>query len=376
MFSRKTDWLSPTIALLLTSLAGCSGTNDISSPKIVTEEESAGSTIALDFFPLDVTANLDTSHLYITNNDDNEIIIYDTERQVVIDRIEGMSFPADDTGCPDNLCRGRGAADIALNEKESLAVASSMTPDSVSVIDLTSQKITKTIPVERFPRDIALSQDDSTAYVYNGVVDTISIIDVAKGEAVGEAISMGGDPRFPLAFGRELSMWLSPDDSHLYAFNTYGSEIVSIDTATREKTSVISLDDGLKNVAISTDGKKVALVENQGITVRDANTLDIEHELSFCHHNNDSMNDAISNDGRYLALSIKGAHRVQLVDLQEGKIIGSYKSDDFSSKLIFSADNTKIYVLDFEGNITTLEVMKSAPALKWESNVFCTLGKE
>src|SRR3989304_6165091 len=84
--------------------------------------------------------------------------------------------------------------------------------DSVSVIDVLTDRVITEIPVGRAPSAIAITPDGSKAYVANSVSVTVSVISVSMDEVITTV---------PVGFG-PLGLAITPDGSKLYVVN-FGS---------------------------------------------------------------------------------------------------------------------------------------------------------
>ncbi len=85
-----------------------------------------------------------------------------------------------------------GSGPSALGLSGSTAVVVNQDSDSVSLIDVPTQKVTATIPVGRGPRGVAV--DTTRAYVTNQSSGTISVIDLA-GKTVAATWNLGSNVR-------------------------------------------------------------------------------------------------------------------------------------------------------------------------------------
>ena len=65
--------------------------------------------------------------------------------------------------------------------------------DELRVVNLTTEKVTKSIPVGRSPRGIAISLDGKRLYVTNASSDTVSVIDTTALEVI-QTLPTGFEP--------------------------------------------------------------------------------------------------------------------------------------------------------------------------------------
>ena len=102
---------------------------------------------------------------------------------------------------------------------------------SVSVIDVASGTVSTTIPVGDSPVGVVFSPDGSQAYVPNKGSGSVSVIDVSTG-AVSTTITVGTEPR-GIAF--------TPDGAQAYVSNSNGSvSVIAVPTATVSKAIPVS----------------------------------------------------------------------------------------------------------------------------------------
>ena len=95
--------------------------------------------------------------------------------------------------------------------------------DTVSVIDIETLEVVRTIEVGERPRGITFSKDHSVLYVCASDSDTVQVIDPESGEILHELPS-GEDPE---------QFVLHPDDRRLYIANEDDAITTVVDTETR-----------------------------------------------------------------------------------------------------------------------------------------------
>jgi YVTN family beta-propeller protein len=89
---------------------------------------------------------------------------------------------------------GRSPAEgIAIYAERDIALVANVGDDNVSVIDLRTNQVTQTIKVERFPTGVAINPVTNRAVVVNGESDSVSIIDLNSMAVIG-AIRVGRGP--------------------------------------------------------------------------------------------------------------------------------------------------------------------------------------
>nr|WP_246505209.1 beta-propeller fold lactonase family protein [Coralloluteibacterium stylophorae] len=313
----------------------------------------------------------DGARLYVADAEGNAIVVVDTATRAVVGRIEGDRFPDADDGCPDNICRGQGASDIAIAADGRRAVASSMTKDAVSVLDLEQGTVTARVPVGRFPRALAITADGRRAWVVNAVADTVSEIDVDAAQAVGEPIAIGDGDASRQPFGRMVGLWLSPDERALFVYDAFGDAIAAFDTGTRARREAAAIDAELGGLALAHDGRRVALQDHAALAVHATGTdLDTLHSVPTCAPGGlPPTRLALASDGRHVAVAHMWGQRIHLVDVATGRTVASYGQHDGIAALAFAPDDGTLYALGFDGSLAFIDPSRSAGPP--ETPLFC-----
>jgi YVTN family beta-propeller protein len=161
-----------------------------------------------------------------------------------------------------NLTVGSAPTGIAISPDGSKAYVASYSANNVSVIDLATGLVERTIAVGRTPTSIAIHPSGAFAYVvnYNDPGDasrpsSISRIELATG-TVSATIT-------DASFSGSVNVIFSPDGSKAYVTNrgvvdTLGNKISVVSTATNQVTETITtLQDRTINIAISSDGERL-----------------------------------------------------------------------------------------------------------------------
>ena len=208
------------------------------------------------------------------------------------------SYPSDDS-------RYLSPEDMAISHDGRWLYVVCESSDELRVVDTTTGKVAKTIPVGQVPRTVSLSADGKQIYVTNSWKDNVSVIDAASLEVtrqlpagfepigavadrsgstlyvanrVSNDISVidlkTGQEKERLLAGRGASfMTISGDGSRVYATHVYPklgahrtppeSEITVIDTARQRVTDRIPLHNvaGVFHIATSPDGRLTAVAQ-------------------------------------------------------------------------------------------------------------------
>ncbi|MEL7211100.1 MAG: YVTN family beta-propeller repeat protein [Pseudomonadota bacterium] len=142
--------------------------------------------------------------------------------------------------------------------------------DTISVIDIETLEVVRTIEVGERPRGITFSKDYSVLYVCASDSDTVQVIDPETGKVLHELPS-GEDPE---------QFVLHPDDRHLYIANEDDAITTVVDTESR--TVVAQIDVGIEpeGMAVSPDGK-IAITTSE--TTNMAHWIDTEKQELFAN---------------------------------------------------------------------------------------------
>jgi PQQ-dependent catabolism-associated beta-propeller protein len=117
--------------------------------------------------------------------------------------------------------------------------------DTISVIDVTSLEVIRTIATGERPRGITFNRDYSRVYVCASDSDTVQVIDPNTGEILHNLPS-GEDPE---------QFVLHPDDRHLYIANEDDAITTVVDVIERRVVAQIDVGIEPEGMAISPDGK-------------------------------------------------------------------------------------------------------------------------
>lgn len=107
-----------------------------------------------------------------------------------------------------------------------IAYVTNQNSNTVSVIDITSNTVIATVPVDKNPSVVAISPDGAFAYVTNAVSDSVSVIAIATNTVV-ETVAVGRVPE---------GIAVTPDGAFVYVaindFNEFDGTVSVISTET------------------------------------------------------------------------------------------------------------------------------------------------
>ncbi|WP_322069615.1 rhomboid family intramembrane serine protease [Paraburkholderia bannensis] len=331
------------------------------APKPVSEQEAAGTVIKLGNWPDHMTPGASGKYLYVTDNADNTISVVDLAQHAVARTIQGGAFPAAKDGCPSNYCRGRGATGIAVSPDERYAYVASLREDSLARVDLQSGKVIDAVKLGRFPREVVASSKFDRLYVFNGVDDTVSVVSVAQWPTVLATIALSKSSGVGSnEFGRTLTMWLSADDSRLFAHSAMKNALLEFDTKTFKEVHEYPMDQDFDHALKTPDG---VWLYGGALKWADASTLDVRKSYEICATNARLL--GASGDGRFVAVADPHDSTMQVVKVATRQNVGAYPIQSGYADVTFSKDGATMYALsgstqaDGTGSLAILNRAKS-----------------
>lgn len=137
--------------------------------------------------------------------------------------------------------------------------------DTISVIDITTLEVTRTIPTGERPRGITFSRDFSRVYICASDSDTVQVMDPTTGKILNELPS-GEDPE---------QFVLHPDDRHLWIANEDDAVTTVVDVESRTVVAQINVGIEPEGMGVSPDGK---------IVVTTSETTNMAHWIDTATH--------------------------------------------------------------------------------------------
>lgn len=133
----------------------------------------------------------------------------------------------------------------APQSRAEVAYVSNEKDNTLSVIDIDTLEVIKTIEVGLRPRGITFNRDRTVLYICASDSDAVQIMDVAKQRIVADLPS-GEDPE---------QFALHPDDRRLYISNEDDAVVTVVDTQTRKVIAQVDVGVEPEGMAVSPDGK-------------------------------------------------------------------------------------------------------------------------
>lgn len=170
--------------------------------------------------PINLTVSGDGKKLYVVAQENNSLLIVDTEKNKVIKKI-GV---------------GEQPHSVVLSKDGLKAYVSNEWSANVSVIDLSEGRVTDTLKTGHGPAGLSLSADGKVLYAVNSYSSDVSVIDLSTKEEINR-IPAGNNP---------TGIKLSPDGKFLFVTSRrvviapYGQPLVSELTVINDSSRRIS----------------------------------------------------------------------------------------------------------------------------------------
>ncbi len=142
--------------------------------------------------------------------------------------------------------------------------------DTISVIDIATLEVVRTIPTGERPRGITFSKDYSKVYICASDSDAVQVMDPVTGKILHDLPS-GEDPE---------QFVLHPDDRHLYIANEDDAITTVVDVEERKVVAQIDVGIEPEGMAVSPDGK-IAITTSE--TTNMAHWIDTETNKLFAN---------------------------------------------------------------------------------------------
>lgn len=326
-------------------------------PEPVSNEEARGTTLAEIPGINDIALSKDGKTLYAAVEDKNTITVYSLEQRKVLRTFTGTVRAANYKGrCSD--CGDRGVRALKLSLDETLLYATGFESDSLSVIRVATGEVIQTIATGRSPDAMAISRDGKRVWVMNRTSNSISAIDLTSYQLLGDipVEDYGGSGH---GRGHNIRPILSPDEKTLLVLGMVSRNIERIDTDTRQKVDYPAGDaHGTTTVVgFRPENGDVIFADSLGISRIDRASQQPKR-LAQWYSRSIYSAEAISPDGRYIALSTYGLEGyIVLLSVDASQVVGVYPVSR-ARQVRFSVDGKQIYVLGAKA-LTVLDRDKS-----------------
>ncbi len=187
-------------------------------PSSVKQTDSGSSvTDAEKYFPAGLDLTSDGSRLFVANNLDNSVSVVDLGSGSVTKTISVGKMPYM----------------VTLSSDDATAYVTNWGEDTVSVVDTDSLTVTQTITVGERPNDLVLNSERPEAYVACGNTDSVSIVNTDFDDTVGK-VSLRPYKDAPSG-SMPNALAVSDDGDTLYVANAGNNDVAVVDLGPKQK---------------------------------------------------------------------------------------------------------------------------------------------
>jgi YVTN family beta-propeller protein len=307
--------------------------------------------------------------VYVAAGQDNSILVFDLKTGNKIDSID-CSISEDGSGYPDGYI-----GDMTITRDGNHIFAVDQTNFRVIIIDTRKMKVTRSVPVGRYPFGIALTHDEKKVYVANvGMFQYSKIGNIEETSDYKKALSF---PAFAynsdaMKNGIVTDSMIIPglgDPNSDKAFSVWAISLEDLSNpkvVAKIKTGnlVGHMVEGIPAVGGSSPNSLVATSDflfasngnNDNITVIDLKTDTVIKEIYLKPDNNLKhfrgiipFGLAVSPDEKQLFVAEAGINAVGVIDLPSFKVAGHIPAGWFPSKLKVTPDGKNLVVTNAKG---------------------------
>ena len=198
--------------------------------------------------------------IYVTNSEDDNVLVIDVAQKKVAGEIKTGKFPHGIRMSPN----GREIYVANVND------------NSVSIIDVAQSKEVARIPVGKAPVQVCFTPDGGRVYVSLRDENRVAVLDTAERKKIA-TIAVGRNP---------IQVFITPDGHDVYVANQ-GTEanpdntVSVIETANSSVSATIVVGRGAHGVVVSDDGKRafVANIVDETVSVIDTATRKVTKNI-------------------------------------------------------------------------------------------------
>ena len=287
---------------------------------------------------------------FVTSEDDNNLTIIDLSTEKVVKTLPTGETPhvLAFTGAGKGYVSNRGSKDL-------------------TVIDANAFEVIKTIALPAISFQLALSPDGKTLAVAYKNVLKISLIDTTTDE-VTRTIIIGKEPEGVFKGAMMRHSYWSNDGAYIYATDDINNSVVKIDANTGEVKAIIQLPGPPHYLHPSKDGKFLYAVnesEKRGgtsVTIIDALTDKVVRDIPIpleagergsLHHGE------FSKDGKYFFVCNEGGRTVAIMDTTKLGIVKTIKAGQGAGHPVITRDGKHFFIIQHrDNNVSVIDIVK------------------
>jgi YVTN family beta-propeller protein len=218
--------------------------------------------------------------------------------------------------------------------------------DAVAVIDTTTNRVLRTIPVPKGPHGLVMTPDGRKVYVSSDGASTVSVIDTRTDQVVS-SIDVGPHPH---------GLALSPDGRQLLVMGFGANQATVIETSGDRILGQIPVPQP-HNGAVSSDGRTAYVgSQQQGATALVVLDLTAMREVTRVPLDKTPRGLDLSPDGQRLYFTVAGLDAVLVLDTSTNRIVGQIATGASPHVAMFTPDgHAALVVVQGPGEIGVIE---------------------
>ena len=240
---------------------------------------------------------------------------------------------------------GVGPTGIAANSKKNEIYVVNTGSNNVSVIDAEMNAVVATIGVHGRPYFIDVAEDGKRAYVANSGSANVSIIDLEKRSVIGN-VRVGVSPGLAR---------VSPDGTTVVVSNRGDNTVSLLDAKLMRVRSTLPVCQQPEDIAILPDSSKTFVTcsgsgQVASIALADSNQKN-DHVLALIDVGRTPVSLALKPDGGELIVCNFDSDSISIIETGHDEVGNSTLIGQHPSKGVVTLDNSRLYVTNFGSDI-------------------------
>nr|WP_232316284.1 PKD domain-containing protein [Methanosarcina vacuolata] len=205
---------------------------------------------------------------------------------------------------------------------------------TVSVIDITTNKVTSTINVGQYPYGVAVNPDGTKVYVSKEKSGTISVIDTAKNK-VTATVRVGKNP---------WGVAVNPTGTKVYVANEGSKTVSVIDTASNKVTATVYVGNYPCGIAVNPAGTKVYVANSLDNTV---SVIDTSTNKAIATIKVGNLPTGVAVNPAGTRVYVTNEYDVSVIDTSKNKVAARVKVGKYPWGVAVNPAGTKVYVTNY-----------------------------
>lgn len=224
--------------------------------------------------------------------------------------------------------------------------------DDLSIIDLGTASVIKTIAVGSDPDGVAVTPDGARVYVANFLSDSVSVIDTTTNTVAG-SIDVGTGP---------VGVVVTPDGAFAYVANRESNTVSVIETATSSLINTIPVGPGPNAVALTPDGTAAyvtnSFTKSPGTVSVIATATNAVIATVPVYRNPNRL--AVTPDGRFAYVTNFRSWNVAVIDTATNTVAATIPLFGRPSGVTINPNGASAYVVTLGGSVAVIETATNA----------------